>query len=246
MERILVFSDHIDSSMLASCETERSLIFPYDQHELCGTIVHEESILGVVMDFNAGDEENKELIVSLHRHFPLLKIGLISPVEVSGKNVQWIDSGSSEEEFVRAVCRFIRGPYEMNRRDFHRFDWILHGYLDGEVKEEQKFKVRSLSAGGAYLESSLNPPEPGQMRNLRITFQNFQLFAECEILDRRSTSSNLPPGFGVRFLSLHQKTKDLINRIINDAVFQVLMEPDMEPDLPSLYEEEFTPDLIAL
>ena len=114
------------------------------------------------------------------------------------------------------------------------------------MREVSKYRIRSLGAGGAFLESAEGGPEPGTVTTLRITFQNFQLFTECEILERRQSSSNLPAGFGLRFVSLQPKTRELIHRIVNDAVFQVLIEPEIEPAIPSLDEEELTIDLMAL
>ena len=246
MERILVQSGRITSDFLSDCSTERKVQFLGNRRDLCYKIVNDEDIYGVVVEMDKIDEENKEFIVSLHRHFPLLSIGAVSPVEVTGENVKWIDRGESDEELSKRLCSFVNESLDRNRREHHRFDWILNAYLDGEQKEDSKYRVRSLSAGGAFLESSQRFPEPGTVTTIRITFQNFQMFAECEILDRRNASSNLPFGFGIRFINIQQKTRDMINRMVNDAVFQILIEPELEPEVPALFEEELTPDFMAL
>ncbi len=249
MEKILVQSDRVRSARIAECEKTPELSFVGSKQELCNGIVNEKEIVGAVIEIEQIDEKIKEFLVSLHRHFPLLKIGVISPVEIGGENIEWLDMEAIDAEVDGrngTLCSFLTGPFQKNKREANRYDWILHGYIGGEIREASKYRIRSLGAGGAFLESDGGGPEPGTVNTLRITFQNFQLFTECEILERRQSSSNLPAGFGVRFLNLQPKTSELIHRIVNDAVFQVLIEPEIEPEVPSLDEDELTIDLMAL
>ena len=254
METLLIQSEHLSETMLARCNSELHFIFVHDRKSLCEKIVDVANVAGIGLEMEQIDEENKEFLISLRRHFPLLKIGVISPVEIEGENVSWINpeagresaDGASQGQKEQDLCSFVRGPFEQNKRGSHRFDWILTGYLGSSNGERNRYRLRSLSAGGAFLESEGPAPVPGSLTTLRINFQNFQLFTECEVLERRMSSSNSPPGFGVRFVHLQDKTRELINRMINDAVFQVLIEPRYEPEIPSLFEEELTADLMAL
>ncbi len=118
----------------------------------------------------------------------------------------------------------------------------MNGYLDGTSGKVKKYKIRSFGAGGAFLESERGCPVPGTQGQIRIEFQNFQMITDCEFLDPRSTSSNLPFGFGVRFLNLGSESERKIDAIVKDALFQILIQPEKEPDVPSLGEEELTPD----
>ncbi|MFP4491897.1 MAG: PilZ domain-containing protein, partial [Spirochaetaceae bacterium] len=199
-----------------------------------------------IVDVEKINEESKEFIVSLHSHFPLLKIGIISPVEISGENIEWLEEDEDPKKPPSSLYRFVEEDFPQNRRSHNRFDWILHGYLEGEHKEEDKYRVRSLSAGGAFLESSSRFHEPGKLTSIRITFRNFQMFTECTILERRAPSGSLPPGFGVRFENLQERSRDILNRMISDAVFQILIEPEITPPVPSLFEEDLTSDFVAL
>ncbi|MFP4619385.1 MAG: hypothetical protein ACLFMZ_11130 [Spirochaetaceae bacterium] len=96
------------------------------------------------------------------------------------------------------------------------------------------------------MESSSRFHEPGKLASIRITFRNFQMFTECTILERRAPSGSLPPGFGVRFENLQERSRDILNRMISDAVFQILIEPEITPPVPSLFEEDLTSDFVAL
>ncbi|MFO7849026.1 MAG: PilZ domain-containing protein [Spirochaetia bacterium] len=246
MEKIIVLSDRFNFSILPRSTAGRQVRQASSRRELCNAIVHEEGISAAVVDIEKISEDSKEFIVSLHSHFPLLKIGIISPVRISGENIEWLEEDEDPEKIPASFYRFIEGEFPQNRRSHHRFDWILHGYLDGEHKEEDKYRVRSLSAGGAFLESSTRFHEPGTLTTIRITFRNFQMFAECTILEGRAPSDSLPSGFGVRFVNLQERSRDTINRMINDAVFQILIEPEIAPPVPSLYEEDLTADFVAL
>jgi hypothetical protein len=63
---------------------------------------------------------------------------------------------------------------------------------------------------------------------------------QCEVLDPRHSSSKLPAGFAVRFVSLSEASRTLINRIVQDALLQKLLEADTEPEIPSLDEDDFS------
>jgi hypothetical protein len=63
------------------------------------------------------------------------------------------------------------------------------------------------------------------------------MVTKCEVLDRRPPSLRLPAGFAVRFTQLSEESMQLIDRIIQDALVQTLMEPEGEPEVPTLGEE---------
>ena len=71
-----------------------------------------------------------------------------------------------------------------------------------------------------------------------MRFGNFRLQTDCEVLDARRASSNLPAGFAARFTGLDPEGQALLDRIVRDALVQALLEPESEPALPSLDGEE--------
>ena len=95
---------------------------------------------------------------------------------------------------------------------------------------------------GAFLESDGCPLPPGMVAEISIYFQNVRMTAQCEIMEPRNASSNLPFGFPVRFRSLSQESKTTINTIVKDALFQILIEPQDEPEIPTLDEDLLTTD----
>jgi hypothetical protein len=97
-----------------------------------------------------------------------------------------------------------------------------------------------LSADGAFLESPTDAPARSSAGILRISFQNSRMMTKCEVLDRRAPSLRLPAGFAVRFTELGEDSMHLINRIIQDALMQTLLEPDSEPEIPSLGDEDLS------
>jgi hypothetical protein len=74
-----------------------------------------------------------------------------------------------------------------------------------------------------------------------VRFQNFSLETACQVLDTRRASSRLPDGFGVRFLDLGAEAQARLDRIVRDALVQAILEPESEPELPSLDAEELLP-----
>ena len=74
-----------------------------------------------------------------------------------------------------------------------------------------------------------------------MLFQNFSLQTGYEVLDTRRASSNLPDGFGVRFTDLSDEARSRLERIVRDALVRALLEPESEPQLPSLGDDELLP-----
>ena len=84
------------------------------------------------------------------------------------------------------------------------------------------------------MECSALGPDPGTRMFVRIVFQDHALTTACEILPTRTASSNLPPGFGVRFVELGVLARGIIDKIVCDALIRSLLEPEEEPEMPTL------------
>ncbi len=81
-------------------------------------------------------------------------------------------------------------------------------------------------------------PTPGTDITLRVCFQDSSFTSECHVLERRMASSNLPPGQGVQFTSLSDRAREIIDRIVSDALMTILFDPNAEPDVPSLGDDD--------
>jgi hypothetical protein len=183
------------------------------------------------------------------------------PAEIDGQYSHI--SGSLDPEQLGTILRTrLSELATRDRRRYNRYDWplkgrIVAGYTSGsgdqegtgrapmgipgpggpagpEKNEEPHFLIRSLSAGGAFLEQRDAMPTPGTKIVLQVCFQDSSFTSECHVLERRMASSNLPPGQGVQFTSLSERGREIIDRIVSDALMTTLFDPNAEPDVPSL------------
>ena len=95
-------------------------------------------------------------------------------------------------------------------------------------------------SGKPFWAARLNDLPVGRGGILRISFQNSRLVTRCEVLDPRQASSKLPSGFAVRFSTLSDDSAKLIDRIVQDALLQTLLQPENEPAIPTLGEEDLS------
>ncbi len=240
MKKILLLTKTLDPAIITAGISDLEVKQVVTKLELVEAIVGENDLLGVLIEWEAGEQELRSFLRSLKRSFPILRIGLITPpaeIELPGGYRQ-IDSGSGVEMIKKEVQKFLSSITDTDQREHHRFDWPLQGYLTFNQETWQNYRVRSLSATGAFLECSSSFPNPGMAGLLRIVFQDFKMLVSCDILDPRQASSNLPPGFGVRFSDLTDASIVVLDRIVNDTLIHTLLEPDSEPAAPTIGEEE--------
>jgi len=162
-----------------------------------------------------------------------------------GLNSRVFSPPFSEEAFIEDLHSFVFADAVKNRRLHNRFDWILLGFLQ-EGDSENRYEIHSLSGGGAFLKSKGHIPPARQRGTIRIEFRNVELITDCEILEQRSASSNLPFGFPIRFLNLSGNSEKIIDSIVNDALYQELLNPKQEIEVPTLGEDGLTPDFSTL
>ncbi len=256
MDKLLIYSKKIGADPLKQCSRDKEIRRYETMSAFARTLVDETDILAGIFELSPGDNTLRNFILSIAKHFPLLSIGVIreegpdSFYQLLGealekekdRSLQWFFDKEHKDKLVKSLCRYINSAFSKNRRAHHRFEWILNGYLDGSSGTVKKYKIRSFGAGGAFLETEGDYPTPGTQGQIRVEFQNFQMITDCEFLDPRNASSNLPFGFGVRFLNLSPESERKIDAIVKDALFQILVQPETEPEVPSLGEEELTPD----
>jgi hypothetical protein len=240
MRKIVVYSESMQPKLLEDAVSDLELKMVSGRRELVAAIVGERDLHAVIIQKDSLDDPYRKFLGSLKANFPFLYVGIVAPADMSGnlEGHHLIDLETADT--TAEIRRFLEGKTFGNRREHHRFDWPLKGYVSYDKESWQEYRLRSISSGGAFLECGASLPVPGTRAYLRIVFQNFSLSTSCEVLDARQASSNLPLGFGVRFLDLSEAAVQKIDQIVDDALMHVLLDPGFQPAVPSLGEEEAT------
>lgn len=245
MGKVLFYGKPLAGDLFSRILPEAEVKILPTKRDFALAIIDETDIIAVFISHDPMTREDRNLIESICAHFPLLKVGLLARDLQMPKptNLTLINISAEENVLTDNIRIFISAGTIKNRREFNRFNWILNGYLRVE-EDEKKYEIHSFSAGGAYLKSS-GVPEAGKRGEIRVMFKNTQMTAACEILEPRNASSNLPYGFPVRFLSLSPDSQILADRIVNDALYKLLINPPMEPAIPTLDEDQLTEDFMS-
>ncbi len=227
--------------------------------ELATEIVAGRNLIAAVIQTEELPSDLEQLLRSIRRHFPILPVLFVTdsdlPAEIDGQ-YSHISGSLDSEELSATLGARLSELATRDRRRYNRYDWPLKGSIaasdtsgsgdtpgtgvpaETAANEETQFRIRSLSAGGAFLEQRDGMPPPGTGIILRVCFQDSSFTSECHVLERRMASSNLPPGQGVQFTSLSDRGREIIDRIVSDALMNTLFDPDAEPEVPSLGCEE--------
>ncbi len=247
MNKILIYTQNLDPQSIISAVGDLEVTSVESFLELAEEVAEETNLLCVLIQIDGLDEECRTFLNALKKAFPILNVGVITRDITADMPEGYcrIDVRLEGDQFNQEVQKCISSLAMSNRREYNRYDWSLKGYLsldDGESWTE--YALRSISAGGAFLECSTGFPDPGSKGVLRVVFQDFKLLTQCEVIDARHASSHLPPGFGVRFNDLSDASRDIIDHIVQDALRTSLLEPESEVGVPSLGAEdmELTPD----
>ena len=193
--------------------------------ELARLLVGEQSVLCLVLQ--PGKHAPEEFLESLKACYPVLPVFLVHQEPTAG-------------ELADLAAR-IGSLERRERREKPRFDWPLQGSLSLPGAQDESFDLRALSSGGAFLRCEGPCPQAGSHGRLLVRFGNFSLETACEVLDTRAASSRLPDGFAVRFTDLGAEAQGLLDRIVRDALVQAILEPESEPELPSLGADDLLP-----
>ena len=243
MDKVLFHGEPLPQGLLHKALSDLDIKVCPSRKDLAAGIIREEDIIGVIVNQQVLSEDYLDFFYSLAGHFPLIKFGIISDSLLMTDETHWkqFPGYTDEEKLIEEIHVFIFSDAVRNRRRHNRFDWILKGELTiGE--ETGKYEIHSISAGGAFFKLVSGVVTPGISGDLTIAFRNFRLKCRCTILESRSASSNLPYGFPVRFEGLTDESRDILDKIVNDALVQILLTPEEEPDIPSLDEDTLTPD----
>ncbi|NOY07723.1 MAG: PilZ domain-containing protein [Spirochaetes bacterium] len=239
MDTILVFSDTARLGNLLG-DIPLTVIKTSSRAELARMIVETDDLRILIIDIKEKTGLHKPFFYSLAKSFPLLKVILITEniIDDCPSNCIQLHRGKIKDKLKPVIESTAPVNSGNERRKFNRFDWPLKGHLLQKGRQRRTCNVRSMSAGGAFLESIESPPQTGSRFLIRIDFQDFRVLTNCEIMDSRHASSNLPAGFGVRFTDLTQASAQVIDRIVEDALIHALLSPESKPEIPSIGEEE--------
>jgi hypothetical protein len=240
MERVLVYAPGAMPRAAVAALSGYEIVQARTRLELTEKIVDLTPLLCLIVGGVSLEGQLREFLFALSRSFPVLEVCVVMP---GGRpplpeGYRHLDGSLAEAALQKALADFVSSVTRKERRGQLRYDWPLQGHLSADGKRWQPYRVRALSSGGAFLEHSGPVPDPGTRLHARIAFQEHALTTECVILPTRLASSNLPPGFGIRFADLEAPARALIDRIVRDALVRSLLEPEAEPQMPSLGEEE--------
>jgi len=244
MDKIIVYSESLEIHEIVSALPEQEIVPAASTAELARAIVEQSHVIALIIEKERIDDPFQRLLASIKKSFPILQVCLITdsgaePVPAARViPIEIANEGS--DRFTEELKTFVSSIGSTERRDHPRFDWPLQGMISFDKQTWQKFNLWALSADGAFLESSSSAPPVGSRGILRISFQNSRMVTRCEVLDPRQSSSKLPAGFAVRLTMLSDDSMNLINRIIQDALLQTLLQPDSEPAIPTLGEEDLS------
>jgi hypothetical protein len=242
MMTLLLYAETLNPQILESAAPNLTVKSVASRADLARSIVEEPNLLAVVLQLQRGDGDFKDLLLSLRKNFPILQVIILSPQGTGSvsEGIWYVDSSLDRNEIVAQIQKHLSSDISRNRRERPRFDWPLKGTLSPDGTNWQEYRVRSISSSGAFFECEGELPEAGAKRQLRIFFQNFIMRTRCEILDPRHASSNLPFGFGVRFLDFPEESARIIDRIVKDALIQILLNLEARPKSPALSRERLT------
>lgn len=194
---------------------------------------------GAIVQVERFDEERRAFFESVVRHFPMLPIVVVvrgATVGACPDSVECVDAEDGVEALERDLAEIFSRRRETDRRRNNRFEWPIRAYFadgDGTVHE-----VSEISAGGAFLEPHGPIGARDGDRTIELFFQNFSITTTCRVLDTRFVSSRKANGFRIKFVSLSDRAREFIDRVINDAIVQLLLDPSTTPQMPTIEEDD--------
>lgn len=207
---------------------------------LVEALAEEPSIAGICV--HPTDEDFPAVLASIHATFPRLNICVLTGPAYTASRVEGCRyiTADSPEDSIREAEKYFANMETFNQREYNRFSWPLKVAVRFDGGEWESHRVHSLSAGGTFLATSARVPPPGSACEMIVEFQNCRLHTRAEVLDARQSSSNLPFGFGVRFVGLEPESAALVNKIVQNALVKRLLDPGQKSEIPSIGEEELT------
>lgn len=200
-----------------------------DRSVPCGAIVQVEN-------FGA---DQRAFFESTVRHFPMLPLVVVCPDSkrsFCSDALDCIDDSLPPQQIEQRISAAFQGKPDMDRRRNNRFEWPIRArFTDGDGTTHE---VSEISAGGAFLEPHGPIGERDTERTIELIFQNFTITTTCRILDTRFVSSRKANGFRISFTSLSEHAREFIDRVIDDAIVMLLLDPTEKPQIPTIEEDD--------
>jgi hypothetical protein len=233
---VICYSESENIKQLFENATDLQVSLVNSQENLASAIVEGSHPVGVFIQLEELNERWSGFISSLKKCYPLLALYLILPEEqiAVAEKAGYQAFGLNDESLPDKVTRELVSVHDQNKRKHPRFDWPLMGKLDLPGRSQEKFRVRSISSGGAFMESEDYFPEVDSRGTVVITFHDFNLLSGCRITGKRPISKNFPSGFGVEFTDLTPTSIEIIEQMVADELLRTLLDPDKPARPPSI------------
>lgn len=241
MEQILVYSDRIKIRK----ENGRIAKYAVTRNDLAYLLVNEKDADCLLMEFQDPDQTDIEFIASVRQNFPMLDTALIVP-EKSMRNTDGYTFGMlsvlnpESATLENDIEKFINTSKSINKRSGNRFCWPLTADYSANGSTHEKLEIYSISSSGAFLKSTRFNPPPGENGFITINFKESLLKTGCTVNDYSSRPSNYPVGFSLVFTSLSDEEKKTIDRLVDDAIVKILLDPHAKPAVPTLGPDTLT------
>jgi len=243
MGRVLLFAESVRPGDLRDAVVGHDVVSIFSRRSLISHIVDTaDEVVMLLLEVDPTRKEEDQWLRALHRYFPVLKVAVVTNGESGDalpEGYKAVPADADPAQFKTRIRALISQNMEADKRRYRRYDWPLRARLTLPGGKGGEYRIRTLSAGGAFLERGQGGTVSGSQAGIEIFFGNFTLTTTCEILAERTASSNLPDGFGIHFDQLSDQAREVLDRIVHDALAQVLLEPDEEPEVPSLDEDDF-------
>jgi len=233
MNRIIIYTETLQPEILADVFPMHRAVQVFSRSECAQALLTETAVDALFLESSRVDASLGSFILALCRHFPLLKIVLITSglSESLPAQVIRIDSAGGQRSMLRLATASVDAFAQREQRENRRFDWPLRGFVapgDGEERWSE-VRIRSLSSTGAFLETSETSHAPGAHCRVRIEFQGMRLRAGATVV-----RCEMGQGCGLRFQSLGDQAQAFLDRIVHDAFVAALLDPDADARPPVL------------
>jgi len=237
MERVLCFSASDEFKKRLAGVGGITLSTADNPEDLAQRAVGDPALACVVIHVPEADDFWIGFLGSLSSTLPLLTLLLVldgGTMPEPEDRVEVIRGRPLDDEIFSWIEAHIFSAAKREKRRHQRFDWPLTGTLDFGERDAGVFRVREISADGAFLECGAAPPEPGLSGTIRIEFEDFSVLSGCRILPMRPATSKLPAGFGVQFTDLTEWSRKVIDSIVTDELVRELLTPGHAPYPPTI------------
>jgi hypothetical protein len=197
-----------------------------NQRQLLELIVGENRPSCILLHCDMRTDHFQSLVESLSRLFPSLHLGLVLPSEALTQF-----RGNKHRVFTLdaqgfgAIKAALATTDNGERRRYLRFDWPLNAVVRLGNAAPRRFRVRSVGAGGVFLEEPDALPESDSEGSIEITFNDFRLIAGCRVVGVREQTGNRPRGFAVQFTDISPSSIRVIDAIVRDEFMRSVLEP---------------------